>query len=146
LPRASSDEKSATPVTAETVFDTGSLSKQFTAAAILRLQEQGLLQVTDTLTTFIENVPPDKADIEQFWAWVTPGYWAASVYFEAIVKITGNIPPFESGETVRGHVERHAQTVGNRAWRNTIHKGIRVFIREVRGRLARQESFDDESL
>ena len=51
------------PITTETVFDSGSLSKQFTAAAILHLQEQGLLQLDNTLADFFENVPADKADI-----------------------------------------------------------------------------------
>lgn len=50
-------------ITPETVFDTGSLSKQFTAAAILHLEEQGLLKVEDTLAKFFENVPQDKAKI-----------------------------------------------------------------------------------
>ena len=57
------DRKKYIPITSETVFDIGSLSKQFTAAAILHLEEQGKLQVTDTLTNFFDNVPSDKANI-----------------------------------------------------------------------------------
>ena len=56
--------KNKIPITSKTVFDIGSLSKQFTAAAILHLEEQEKqLQVTDTLTNFFDNVPSDKADI-----------------------------------------------------------------------------------
>ena len=51
------------PITPETIFDTGSLSKQFTAATILHLEEQGQLQVEDTLANFFDDVPPDKANI-----------------------------------------------------------------------------------
>lgn len=57
------DKQNGIPVTPEIVFDTGSLSKQFTAAAILHLQEQGLLQLTDTLPKFFKDVPPDKTNI-----------------------------------------------------------------------------------
>lgn len=57
------DEANKVPNTRETVFDTGSLSKQFTAAAILHLEEQGLLQLTDTLPQFFEHVPAEKANI-----------------------------------------------------------------------------------
>ena len=49
--------------TFDTVFDTGSVTKQFTAAAILTLQQQGLLSVHDSLQRFFPQVPADKAAI-----------------------------------------------------------------------------------
>jgi len=45
------------PITAETKFRIGSISKQFTAAAILKLQEAGRLSVQDVLTKFIPDYP-----------------------------------------------------------------------------------------
>ena len=51
------------PITTNTVFDSGSLSKQFTAAAILLLHEQGLLGLDDTLANYFDDVPDDKANI-----------------------------------------------------------------------------------
>lgn len=41
------------PVTAETQFRIGSITKQFTAAAILRLAEDGKLTLTDPLDKYI---------------------------------------------------------------------------------------------
>ena len=57
------DKKNGVPITPETVFDSGSLSKQFTAAAIMHLEEQGKLRVENTLADFFGDVPPDKANI-----------------------------------------------------------------------------------
>ncbi len=45
------------PVTPETQFRIGSITKQFTAAAILKLQEQGKLSVHDTLSKYIPDFP-----------------------------------------------------------------------------------------
>jgi CubicO group peptidase (beta-lactamase class C family) len=45
------------PVTAETKFRIGSITKQFTASAILKLQENGKLNVNDTLSAFIPDFP-----------------------------------------------------------------------------------------
>ena len=45
------------PVTTATKFRIGSISKQFTAAAILRLQEQGKLNVQDKLSRFLPDYP-----------------------------------------------------------------------------------------
>ncbi len=49
--------------TPETIFDIGSLTKQFTAAAILSLEMEGKLSVTDTITRYFRNVPQDKSVI-----------------------------------------------------------------------------------
>ncbi|MFD0999591.1 serine hydrolase [Ohtaekwangia kribbensis] len=46
-----------TPATPETKFRIGSITKQFTAAAILKLQEDGKLKVTDKLSKYIHDFP-----------------------------------------------------------------------------------------
>lgn len=45
------------PVTADTIFQSGSLGKQFTAAAVLRLVEQGRLGLDDTLAKHYPQGP-----------------------------------------------------------------------------------------
>jgi CubicO group peptidase (beta-lactamase class C family) len=57
------DREGNVSATAETVFDIGSITKQFTAAAILRLEEQGRLRVEDTISRFFTGVPADKRGI-----------------------------------------------------------------------------------
>ncbi len=51
------------PNSAETVFSTGSITKQFTAAAIMKLAMQGKLHTDDPLSRFFPDVPADKAHI-----------------------------------------------------------------------------------
>jgi CubicO group peptidase (beta-lactamase class C family) len=52
-----SDRENHVPVTPETRFRIGSITKQFTSAAILKLQEQGKLSVQDKLTKYIADFP-----------------------------------------------------------------------------------------
>jgi CubicO group peptidase (beta-lactamase class C family) len=51
------DIENHVPVTPATSFRIGSITKQFTAAAILKLQEQGKLSVEDTLPKYVPDFP-----------------------------------------------------------------------------------------
>ena len=53
----------AVPNTAETVFSLGSITKQFTAAAIMKLEMQGKLHTNDPLSKFFPGVSADKVNI-----------------------------------------------------------------------------------
>jgi CubicO group peptidase (beta-lactamase class C family) len=57
------DRERGIPITPETLFDIGSITKQFTAAAILKLEEEGRLKVSDPITKYFDNVPEDKRSI-----------------------------------------------------------------------------------
>ena len=47
----------------KTISDIGSITKQFTAAAILKLEMQGKLSTDDKITKYFQNVPADKSEI-----------------------------------------------------------------------------------
>ncbi|HKQ77836.1 MAG TPA: serine hydrolase domain-containing protein [Blastocatellia bacterium] len=51
------------PNTPQTKFRIGSLTKQFTAAAILLLEERGKLSVQDSLCKYFDNCPKDWSEV-----------------------------------------------------------------------------------
>lgn len=57
------DRENKIPCDENTVFETGSVTKQFTGAAILKLEMQGKLSVTDTIDKYLKGVPDDKRSI-----------------------------------------------------------------------------------
>jgi CubicO group peptidase (beta-lactamase class C family) len=57
------DREHNRPYSAGTIFDIASISKQFTAAAILKLEQEGRLKVEDPIGKFLGPVPEDKAAI-----------------------------------------------------------------------------------
>ncbi|MFE0172889.1 serine hydrolase domain-containing protein [Streptomyces sp. NPDC059002] len=57
------DRRSGTPASCRTVYDVMSITKQFTAAAILKLEALGRLRVSDRISRFLGPVPADKREI-----------------------------------------------------------------------------------
>jgi CubicO group peptidase (beta-lactamase class C family) len=65
-------------VTADTVFDIASVSKQFTATAILLLAEAGRLTLEDTVSQYMSEMPP----------------WAANVTLTQLMHHTSGVPDY----------------------------------------------------
>jgi len=57
------DLEHKTPVTADTVFRIGSITKQFTAVAILQLAERGQLQLSDDVRKYVPEFPAKQKPI-----------------------------------------------------------------------------------
>ncbi len=57
------DLEQKVPVTPETVFEIGSITKQFTAAGILILCDEGKLSLDDPITKHIKSAPPAWTNI-----------------------------------------------------------------------------------
>jgi CubicO group peptidase (beta-lactamase class C family) len=57
------DREARIAATCDTVYDVMSITKQFTAAAILKLEMMGELRVTDPISTYVGPVPADKRGI-----------------------------------------------------------------------------------
>lgn len=57
------DREERIPATCDTVYDVMSITKQFTAAAVLKLEMMGRLRVSDPISTHLGPVPVDKREI-----------------------------------------------------------------------------------
>jgi CubicO group peptidase (beta-lactamase class C family) len=62
-PHGLADQATKRPWAADTIFDVGSCTKQFTATAILALEADGKLLVSDPIGKHLPGVPADKAAI-----------------------------------------------------------------------------------
>ncbi len=76
--RGLADLASATPLTTSTRFDIASISKQFTATAVLLLQRDGLLSLTDPVSQHIAGLPR----------------WADETTLDALMHHTARLPDY----------------------------------------------------
>ncbi|OOK77667.1 beta-lactamase family protein [Mycobacterium kansasii] len=76
--RGIADLATGTKITADTVFDIGSVAKQFTATAILLLVDAGRLALSDPLAQYVPDLPD----------------WAATVTVAELMHQTSGIPDY----------------------------------------------------
>lgn len=84
------DKSNATPNTSATKIELGSITKQFTAAAIMLLQEQGKLSVYDTVDTYIpEYVCGGEMTVENLLNMTSgiPDFLNSMIYLQNIGEI-----------------------------------------------------------
>ncbi|MBX3099398.1 MAG: beta-lactamase family protein [Salinibacterium sp.] len=72
------DHAAGIPVTTETRFDIASVSKQFTATAILMLQRDGLISLSDPISDYVDDLP----------------WWGAEVTLDQLMHHTSRIPDY----------------------------------------------------
>lgn len=72
------DLATKTPDTTSTRFDIASLSKQFTATAILMLQREGKLKLSDPIATYVDGLPS----------------WGATITLDQLMHHTSRIPDY----------------------------------------------------
>jgi CubicO group peptidase (beta-lactamase class C family) len=101
------------PVTVETVFRLGSVTKQFTAAAVLRLVDQGKVSLDDPITKYLPDSPVRGRTVSirqllnhtsgiRSYTSLGPAYWRDTFRLdlppERIAALTANLEPdFEPG-------------------------------------------------
>jgi CubicO group peptidase (beta-lactamase class C family) len=72
------DLTAGTPITTDTRFDIASASKQFTATAILMLQREGALSLSDPVSTYVAGLPS----------------WGRTVTLDALMHHTARVPDY----------------------------------------------------
>ena len=78
------------------------------------------------------------ADIDQFWAWFTPGFWAITLEFRADVRIQAEVGPFQNGGSVQGSARESGMAATSDTWKSVVDKGVEDLIRNLRTKLGKR--------
>jgi CubicO group peptidase (beta-lactamase class C family) len=88
--RGSADLESHAPITPETIFDIGSVAKQFTAVAVLLLVQDGKVALDDPFSKYLDGFPD----------------WATAITVGQLMHQTSGIPDYIPLLDAR-HLDRH---------------------------------------
>jgi hypothetical protein len=82
-----------------------------------------------------DDALPVTATINQFWAWMTPGFWAISLEQTSEVVVKAPIKSFEGGATINAQTKESMQFAGEDAWKEIVAKSLADLVRGIKTKL-----------
>lgn len=87
------------------------------------LIEQGY-EVVDAKSPQYEKAMPMQIDIDQFWAWFTPGFWQVTVEFRGLLMVKAEGLTGRKEDLVRGSAEVKGMAVTDSEWKEVVVNGV----------------------
>lgn len=95
------------------------------------LREKGYSVVEKSSADYLKTSPL-VADINQLWAYMTPGFWNITLEAETIITVKGDVFPASGGEKIRGYGRMEAQTGMESNYIEVIQNSLEDFIRNLK--------------
>ena len=110
----------------------GRTVEQLTREALAKALNESGYQVLSKGDPGYETARPLTAEIDQFWAWVTPGFWEIAMEFEAKVRLVGDWPVAVGRRSVRGYARVTGMAGTTAMWTQVMNNGLAKFIETVK--------------
>jgi len=122
----------------------GRTVEQITSDVLSRgLRESGY-RVLESGEPGYDEAVPLEVDIQQFWAWMDPGFWAITLEFDSRILVSGPIAPFDKGESFRGHASSQSGAAFSDDWLAVMKKGLQSLNADIRSRKLLQSTAGPE--
>lgn len=119
----------------DVVLPEGRTVSELVGSAMARAFRDAGYQVIEGGDPRFPDAIPVEASIENFWAWMTPGFWALALESKTKVYIKAPITSFRTGEAVEGYARDTFQVATEGNWREIVERGIANFIQNLKSRL-----------
>jgi hypothetical protein len=70
------------------------------------------------------NAVPVEVDVNEFWAWMQPGFWQITLHHRATIALSGPLDALTASDDVRSEVTEGFQTGSEGNWMKTIDAGL----------------------
>ena len=100
-------------------------------AVVKALTEQGY-EVVDAKSPQFDKALPVKVDIDQFWAWFTPGFWQVSVEFRGLLVLKAEALTGRNEDIVQGSAVVKGMAATDAEWKEAVVAGVSDLTKNLR--------------
>ena len=104
------------------------------SAAEKALQDKGY-NVVDDKSPEYANAKALSVEIDQFWAWFTPGFVSVSVDFQSDVSLRGSELVGPDPQIASSHVHYETAAVFESTWADTVRRGVDDLVQRIEEKL-----------
>ena len=118
----------------------GQTVTQLTRAALVNALRDSGYRVVAAGDAGYDTATPISADIEQFWAWMTPGFWQIKLEYRARIQLTGDWPLNGEKRTLEGDSLLTTTAAFESEWQKVISDGLQNLIQNLKSMLKKATS------
>ncbi|HYC55613.1 MAG TPA: flagellar biosynthesis protein [Candidatus Binatia bacterium] len=111
----------------------GRTVEQLTREALTAGLREGGIRVVEPGDVDYDSAVPFEADIEKFWSWFTPGFWAITLEFQSEVRVSSAVAGLSpTAVTLHGAASDSGQAATGGAWQKVMNAGLADLVRDCR--------------
>lgn len=84
------------------------------------------------------NAIPIEVEINEFWAWMQPGFWQLTLHHRASIALSGPLDALTGSDDVRSEITEAFQTASGGNWMKTMSAGLAQLRNNVASKVAAQ--------
>lgn len=109
---------------ADILLPEGRTVQQLVREGVTKALIQKGYSVVDEKSPEHANALPLQVDIQQFWAWFTPGFWQISLEFEGILMLRSEALIGDQADRVRGYAILKGMAATDTEWKQVMTLGM----------------------
>lgn len=117
---------------ADILLPEGRTVEQVVREAVTKAVSERGYRVVDEKSPEFGKALPLQIDIQQFWAWFTPGFVQLSVEFEGILLLKGDALVATKDQRVRGYAIVRGMVATDQEWQEVLQLGVADLIEKVK--------------
>ncbi|MFT5486376.1 MAG: putative lipoprotein YajG [Paracoccaceae bacterium] len=118
----------------------GQTVEQLTRAALVNALRDSGYRVVAAGEPGYDTATPVSAEVQQFWAWMTPGFWEIKLRYNAQLQLNGDWPLNGENRIVTGDARYSGAIASSSEWREVINNGIIDLIKNLKSTLKKASS------